>query len=73
MILSSDTFSFNEAIMFKISNDSLNCTFCNSDLQRDFSQDLGSILGKQDQDVRVIREKGPARFRILWFSLDVRH
>lgn len=62
MILSTDPFAFDETIMFQICDDSLNSAFRDSNLDRDLAQDLGSILRKQDQNVRVIGEKRPARF-----------
>ena len=71
VILSPNPFAFDETIMFKICDDSLNSPFRDANLDRDLTQDLRGVLRQQDQDVRVIGKKRPARFRIFLLGLDV--
>lgn len=61
VIVSTDSLSFYNAGFFEFSNDSLHSSLSDSNLQSDLPESHFRVLKEQHQNVRVVRQKGPAR------------
>lgn len=68
LILSPDLLAFNEAPLFQVSDDLLDGSLGDADPCRHGAENHERVLSQQDQDMRVIRQKCPAR-AILWRRL----
>jgi hypothetical protein len=64
LVLSANTLSFYEALIFKFLNNSQDCTFGNSDILCDLAERGFGVLAKSDQHVRVVREERPSRWAL---------
>ena len=68
-IFSANLFSLNETAFFEVRDNSLNCSFCDSNFDRDLAKYHIGIAGNEDQNVRVVgQERPPSGRRSFCFS-----